>query len=185
VSGEVLRFSRWYTAIAILAALVGFGLSLGGVGLFALGPPKASPPEARWLLPVLGVLGLVEGVFLCWGSWYLVTHRPCLVLGRERLQYWEGRHLRWDVGYGEVAEVAPFKPVPTFLGYRDRVPCLGFSWADPRGFEQAHPRLARRWRRLAQRNGFDLGIPLAQLDEPQEYYVEAVLRCYQRFLGRQ
>jgi hypothetical protein len=186
VPGEVLRFSRWYAALAIVSVLVGVALFLGGLGLFFLGPTPGSPPEVCWFLPLFGVLGLGAGVFMACGGWYLTTHKPYLVLGCERLQFWEGRHLRWEVGYGEVVEVTPFTPVPSFFGPRvSGVTCLGFRWADPAGFDQAHPSLARRWRRLGRQNGFDLGIPLAQLDEPPEHYIEAVQRCCHRFQGRQ
>jgi hypothetical protein len=161
---------------------MGLLLLLSGVGMFFVTYTKAAPEEFHWLLHVLGVLGFLECALMFWGSWYLATHKPRLILRRERLQYWEGRNLRWDASYGDILEVGMFSPVHPLFGYRvPWISCLGFRLADLPGFDKAYPKLARRWRRFRKRNGFDLGIPLVYLYEPKERYVEAVLRCYHRF----
>jgi len=186
VPGEVLHFSRGFTTAAILCGLWGLLVLLASAGVFCMGYTEALPPHLRWLPRLLGVLGPLAAGSMLWDGWYVATHKPYLVLGQERLQYWEGRHRRWEVSYGHIREITAFRPAHPLFGARvPWVPCLGFRWADPEAFDQAHPRLAGRWRRFRERTGFDCAVPLVYTCEPQERYVEAVLRCYHRFQGGQ
>jgi hypothetical protein len=130
-------------------------------------------------------LGLVVAGGLLTGGCYLLTHKPSLVLGQDRLQLRLGKHLGWRVLYSDIAAIALFTPVHA-SGYRmPWTSSLGIQLSDPGAFDVAYPRLARSRARHRRRCGFDLSIPMKFAFEPPERCLEAVLRCYQAFKANQ
>jgi hypothetical protein len=183
IKGEVLRFSRWHTAGGILALPTAVFLGGGGIYLIAVAAGLSSGD--LWFLCPLGVLGLLEAGGLVAGGWYLLTHKPCLVLGQERLQFSLGKHISWQVRYSDIAAIALLIPVHP-LGYRMVwTSSLGIRLTNTEPFDGAYPRFARSRARYRRRCGFDLGIPMMYSFEPPERCLEAVLRCYHLFKADQ
>jgi hypothetical protein len=180
--GEVLRSSRGYTVLTILSVPTGLLLFSAGVVVVLVASATAPPLELGRLLYVLGGLGFLEGSAMLWGGWYLATHKPYLILGAERLQYWEGPHQRWDVCYDDLVDIAAFSPAHPLFGFRMTwLSCLGLRLAHPEAFDKDHPRLARRRQRCRRQNQFDLSVLLVWGLEPPERSFEAVLRCYHSY----
>jgi hypothetical protein len=172
VAGEVLTIRRtfWWSTLGV--SLFGSGAYVVGGGLVLAVAVVAQEPRLLLLTLLLWALG----GYCLWGLWYLFSHKPSLVLGRDCLQVLLGRQVFLEVPYANVAEVAL---ASGRLGFT-RVRFVGIRLARPEQFDAAWPRrtkLRRGWRRL----GFDLGVRDIHLDEPLERCHEAVLRCYHRF----
>jgi hypothetical protein len=178
LDGDVLDFARWYNTIAVLSIPAAFILGASGVSCIAYGPW----PGSSWLNNVLGGLALLEGTALLGASYYILTHKPRLVLGTDRVQWWVGKRLTWDVSYAGLERIDFFVPVHPWFGYRTPwVRVLGFRLRAPERFDEAHPRLARLRTCLRRQTGFDLAIPTMFAAEPGERCLEALLRCFHRF----
>ncbi|HEV3256801.1 MAG TPA: hypothetical protein VG013_07985, partial [Gemmataceae bacterium] len=117
-----------------------------------------------------GVLGLLVAGYFASSGWYLLTHKPCLVLGQDRLQFRLGKHVSWQVRYIDIADVALFVPVHP----------LGFTmpWIWCLGIRLGAAGCRRQW-------GFGYAIPMTGSCEPPERCLEAVLRCYHLFKAEQ
>jgi len=151
---------------------------LGGGGSFLLVTAHAWT-NFTWLPYVMGGCGLVEGCGMLWAGWYILTHKPRLVLGHERLQFWLGQHLQWDRSYTDIVAINLFVPIHPLFRYRmPWIRALGFRLGDPDLFDQTYPRRARARRRLRRLCGYDLSIPIMFSYEPPLRCLEVVLRCY-------
>ena len=176
VEVAVLRFSRWYTAIGVAAFLTALMLAGSGVFLLVIANTWTAIP---WLAYVIGACGLVEGCGMLWAGWYTLTHKPRLLLGRTRLQFWWGRHLQWDVSYRDITEISLFVPIHPLFRYRmPSIRALGFKLAATDLFDQTYPRRVRARRRLRRLCGFDLSVPIMFSYQPPLRCLEVVLRCY-------
>jgi hypothetical protein len=183
IEGELLRLSRWHTASAVLLFLTAVLVGSGAVRLIIL--VVRLPLADFWFTAAFRVMGLLVAVYFINSGFNLLTHRPCLVLGRDRLQFRLGKHVSWEVQYGDIADIALFTPVHAF-GYRMVwTSSLGIRLSDPGAFDAAYPQLARSRSRRRRRCGFDLGIPLMGSVEPPQRCLEAVLRCYHLFKADQ
>jgi hypothetical protein len=177
IKGEVLRFSRWHTAGAVVC--LSQAVVLGGEAIVLVTIATRHWPADIWFYYTFGVLGLLAASGLAAVGWDLLTHKPCLVLGNAGLQFRLGKHVRWQVRYSDISDIGLFAPVHP-RGYRR----LGIRLANPALFDGTYPRLARTRARHQRQWGFDLGISLACSFEPPDRCVEAVLRCYHLFNGQ-
>jgi hypothetical protein len=183
IKGEALRLSRWHTATAVLIFLT--AVLVGGGGIFLIFLAVEISPADIWFTSGFGVLLLLVAGHLASSGWHVLTHRPCLVLGRDRLQLRLGKHVRWEVRYSDIADVALFTPAHP-LGFRMAWTfSLGIRLTNPELFDGAHPQFAWSRESYRRRCGFDLGIPMMCSCEPTERCLEAVLRCYRRFKADQ
>ncbi len=166
--GEDILLTRWHTALAIGALLMGtLVFALLGLCVLSLIIVPESRDTGGLLVTSLFLLG---SILLFGGACYLLTHKHWLVLCADRMQYRVGQCVRWEIPYREVTRIELFR---NGLGAR----CLGICLSAPQRFDAAWPRLAweRAWFRRVL--AVDLALPLGAASEPAERILEAALRC--------
>jgi hypothetical protein len=179
IAGEVLRLSRWHTAAAV--AVLFLAVALGGEGVALIAVAARLPRGDTRFAYASGVLVLLLAGGLVAVGCHLLTRKPSLVLGRDRLQFCVGKHVGWQVRYRDIADLALVTPEHP-LGFRmPWASSLGIRLSDPGALDAAYPGLARYRRRC----GFDFAVPLKFAFEPPERCLEAVLRCYHLFKAGQ
>jgi hypothetical protein len=179
IEGEVLRLSRWHTAAAVVVLFLAVVLSGEAITLLSVAA-RLRTGDTRFAYASGVLVLLVAGGLVAIGC-HLLTHKPSLVLGRDRLQFCVGKHVGWQVRYGDIADIALVTPVHP-LGFRmPWASSLGIRLSDPGALDAAYPGLAPYRRRC----GFDFAVPLKFAFEPPDRCLEAVLRCYRLFKADQ
>jgi hypothetical protein len=125
---------------------------------------------------LLGFLALGAWGFMSGWGWYILTHPPRLVLGYDRLRFYRGQRVYYEIPYTDVEQIALFRQ-----WWRPWIAFLGVRLRSPERFDAAWPKWARRRRRSLRRCGFDMAFNTLAAFEPPKRVLETVLRCWHRF----
>src|SRR5258708_30848429 len=109
VKGEVLATSRaeWLIGIFLICSAVPIAsayLHVLSMPLLGQGTPR---PLSRAVEIGCHTLAFSGTIGFCCAGWYQLRRQPRLILGEDRLQYWAGKQIRWEVAYNHVTHMAP------------------------------------------------------------------------------
>jgi hypothetical protein len=179
VEGEDIYLSGCLT-VAVATAAIAMGVLLLGLGVVPLVFSPPSPPGPGWIWLALLLAGAGGGLLLAAGC-YILRRRPRLIVGGDRLQFWDGNRFRSELPYNDIEQIVlthVFQPSgarPSHLGIRLRAPAQ---------YDALWPAWARLPVRFRERYGCDLPVSLSAASEPLERVLETILTAYHRYLRR-
>jgi hypothetical protein len=131
--------------------------------------------EDNAVIFAVGLLHLAFGGVEALALWQFLFRKPRYVFGSDRVQYWQGKLLRWEGLYEDMAPPALFvRHTLARVPYR----CLGMRLQRSEEFDRNWPRQAQERARNRRRFGYDLVIPTQMLAETPERMHETLLTCY-------
>ena len=179
VHGEVISFARGFALRAAASCFFGFVLVATGAFVLLLAYLNSEVGRRSDTL-VIGMPGLgfiAAAVFSFWKCWDLLTRKPRLLLGRERMSWVERGGVYWEVGYERVAAIELFQGPLS-------VQAIGIRLRAPEISDEKDARLPWRWRSWQtrwKRFGFDIVLPPRPCTEPPDRVLETALTCLHRY----
>jgi hypothetical protein len=174
ITGQIIPVHRpVYGAATIAVAVSSCLLFFGGLAL--IGPGLG---QGIVLVAGLGTVMILAAGALLGVSRYLRTHAPHLIIGGDRVQFWQGKGQPVEVFYDAIAriEVVPCRG-PLLLPGRG----IGIELSDPHGFDDEWPALRAVRARNRRRRGVDVIIPTQLLAESAERCYDTLLTAYHRY----